>query len=88
MHPEIMRALTAQHGRELQERAHRVTLARTARRTLRALRHGTRRVEADEYAGPAIPDYVDGSFRTAGDGAASGVPSDVQGRVPAARRAA
>ena len=78
MHPEILRALVAEHGRELREQAHRTTLARTASRATRAVRRGAR--QADEFAGPAIPDYVDGSFRTAGDEAA--------GRVPAARHAA
>jgi len=78
MHPEIVRALVAEHGRELREQAHQATLARTASRRLRALRRGARR--ADEVAVPAIPDYVDGSFRTAGDEAAD--------RVPAARHAA
>jgi len=78
MHPEILRELTAQHGRDLRERAHRVQLARTVRRTLRAMRHRTR--PDDEIVIPAIPDYVDGSFRTAGDEAAS--------QVPAARHAA
>ena len=83
MHPEIMRELHAQRSRDLQERAHRAGLARTARRALRALRH-TRVAEADEVVVPAIPDYVDGSFRTAADQAAH----DGQGQVPAARRAA
>ena len=77
MHPEILRELTAQRHRDLQERAHRVQLARTARRTLRAMRHGTH--PDDEFVTPAIPDYVDGSFRITGDEAA---------QVPAARRAA
>ena len=45
---------------------------------MRAVRRGAR--QADEFAVPAIPDYVDGSFRTAGDEAAD--------RVPAARHAA
>ncbi len=78
MHPEIVRALVAEHGRELREQAHRATLARTASRAMRAVRRGAR--QADEFAVPAIPDYVDGSFRTAGDEAAD--------RVPAARHAA
>jgi len=79
MHPEILRELIAQHGRDLREQAHRAVTARTASRARRALRHGARRAEA-EFAVPAIPDYVDGSFRTTGDEAA--------GRVPAARHAA
>jgi len=77
MHPEILRELTAQRSRDLQERAHRVQVARTVRRTLRAMQHHTR--PDDEIVIPAIPDYVDGSFRTTGDEAV---------RVPAARRAA
>jgi hypothetical protein len=78
MHPEILRELHAQHNRELRERANRASLARTVRRTLRALRRGTH--SDGEFVVPAIPDYVDGSFRTAGDEAAS--------KVPAARPAA
>ena len=80
MHPEILRELAAQHGRDLREQAHRASMARTASRAMRALRRGARRAAEDEFALPAIPDYVDGSFRTAGDQAAD--------RVPAARHAA
>ena len=76
MHPEILRELTAQRGRDLRERAYRAQLART----LRTLRRSHRLDAADEFAGPAIPDYVDGSFRADRDEAAS--------RVPAARHAA
>jgi len=76
MHPEILRQLVAQHGRELREQAHRAATARTASRARRRAR-----LAADgEFAVPAIPDYVDGSFRAAGDEAA--------GRVPAGRHAA
>ena len=78
MHPEILRELTAQHSRDMRERAHRAQLIRTARRTLRAMRRGT--PQDDQFVVPAIPDYVDGSFRTTGDQAAS--------QVPAARHAA
>jgi hypothetical protein len=80
MHPEILRELTAHHTRDLQERARRAQLARTASRTLRALRRSISRAEAEEFVVPVIPDYVDGSFRTAEDQAAS--------QVPAARHAA
>jgi hypothetical protein len=76
MHPEIMRQLTAQRGRELRDRAYRAQLARTMSRDSRARRRGARHSEADVFVVPSIPDYVDGSFRSAGD------------RVPAARRAA
>ncbi len=78
MHPEILRELNAQRRHDLQQQAHRALLARTVRRTLRGLRHDTHL--AEEFVIPAVPDYVDGSFRTAGDEAAS--------QVPAARRAA
>jgi hypothetical protein len=73
MHPEIMRELHSQRHRDLQQRAHRAQLARTVSRTLRALRHGTH--VTDEVVVPAIPDYVDGSFRTTGDQATSQVPA-------------
>jgi len=62
MHPDILGELTAQRGRDLRERARRATAARSARRTLRAMRRGT--YQADEFVAPDIPDYVDGSFRT------------------------
>jgi hypothetical protein len=67
MHPEILRELAAQRSQEMRTQAHRGALARMSRR-----RH--RRPEvADEFAVPAIPDYVDGSFRSepAADQAAS-----------------
>ena len=75
MHPDILRELQAQHRHDLQQTAHRARLARTARRTLRALRRNGHRAEADEFVVPAIPDYVDGSFRTTGDMAAAQVPA-------------
>ena len=84
MHPEILRELHAQRQHDLQEVAHRALLARTARRTRRAQRRNGRPAEADEFVVPAVPDYVDGSFRTAGDGAAG----NGQSKVPAARHAA
>ena len=75
MHPEILRDLVAQHHRDLREQAHQAMTARIARRAPRALRRGTGRAEADEFAVPPIPDYVDGSFRAAGEEAASRVPA-------------
>ena len=60
MHPEILRQINDQRGRELRERAHRARLVRTA---IRSRRHG-RDLPDDDFAVPAIPDYVDGSFRT------------------------
>jgi len=87
MHPEIARELMAQRGRELRERAQQAMVARTVSRARRAARRGASHPHgADDFTSPAIPDYVDGSFRTvspAEDQAAS--PA---GRVPAARRAA
>lgn len=76
MHPEILRELTAQRGRDLRERAHRAQLARTANQGRRAIRRHARHLsEVDAFVVPAIPDYVDGSFRS-------------EAAVPAARRAA
>ena len=76
MHPEILRELTAQRGRDLRERAHRAQLARTASQSRRAIRRHARHLdEADAFVVPAIPDYVDGSFRS-------------EAPVPAGRRAA
>jgi hypothetical protein len=79
MHPEILREMTAQRGRDLVEQARLVQLARTVSRARRAGRHAARR--AGELVVPAIPDYVDGSFRTVPAG-------EERARVPAARRAA
>jgi len=84
MHPEILRELTAQHGRDLREQANRAHRARTVIQALRAMRRGTHAAEADEFVVPAVPDYVDGSFRTTGDQAAG----NGQSQVPAARHAA
>jgi hypothetical protein len=88
MHPEILRELHAQRRHDLQQQAHRALLVRSARRRLQALRRNGRQGEADEFAVPAIPDYVDGSFRTAGDQAAGNGPGNGQSQVPAARHAA
>ena len=67
-----------QHGRDLREQAHRA--ARPGPPAARRGPCGAAPAEAGEFAAPAIPDYVDGSFRAAGDEAAD--------RVPAARHAA
>ena len=79
MHPEILRELNAQRGRELRDRAHRARLAKIA---TRGRRHG-RDLPDDDFVIPAIPDYVDGSFRTEGAGA---LPVD--GHAAAAQPAA
>jgi hypothetical protein len=77
MHPEILRELTAQRGRDLRARARQAQLARTASRGRRAIRRQARHAdEASAFVVPAVPDYVDGSFRSSED------------LVPAARRAA
>ena len=60
MHPEILRELSAQRGREMRDRAHRARLAKMASRSRR---HG-RDLPDDDFVIPVIPDYVDGSFRT------------------------
>jgi hypothetical protein len=80
MNPEILWQVAAEHHRDSQVRAHEARSARSLVKALRAVRHGG--TEAGEFAMPAIPDYVDGSFRVdakVGDGT---------GPVPAARRAA
>jgi hypothetical protein len=76
MHPEILRAMNDQRGRELRERAHRSRLAKMA---IRGRRHG-RDLPDDDFTVPAIPDYVDGSFRA--DQAVGQVASEA-GQAPA-----
>jgi hypothetical protein len=82
MHPEILRVLTTQHGRDLREQAQRAM----AGRTLRGLRRRTH--PDDQFVVPDIPDYVDGSFRAGADQAADQLHSQVHSQVPAARNAA
>jgi len=82
MHPEILRELTSQRGREMRAQAHRAMQARMARA---ARRGGRTRDKADEFVVPAIPDYVDGSFRT---DQADGHSASQPGGLPADRRAA
>jgi hypothetical protein len=76
MHPEILRAMSDQRGQELRERAHRSRLAKMA---IRGRRHG-RDLPDDDFTVPAVPDYVDGSFRT--DQAVGQVASEA-GQAPA-----
>ena len=74
MHPEILRELTSQRGREMRDRAHRAALVRIASRARRARRRGL--AETDEFVIPAVPDYLDGSFRVQpADGEAVRVPT-------------
>jgi hypothetical protein len=80
MHPEIYRAMSDQRGQELRESAHRSRLARMA---IRGRRHGRRHgrdLPDDDFVVPAVPDYVDGSFRT--DQAVGQVASEA-GQAPA-----
>jgi hypothetical protein len=78
MHPEMLRELTAQRGREMRARAHQANVARMIRI---GRRRRSRPDEADGFVPPAIPDYVDGSFRT--------TPADEPaGRAPATHNAA
>jgi len=81
MHPEILRELINQRGREMREQAHRARLARM----IRSSRRGRARLGDDEIVVPAIPDYVDGSFRT--EPAADQVATQA-GQEPVARHAA
>jgi hypothetical protein len=61
MHPDILRELSAQHSSELRARAQHDSLVRMARKAARRARRASR--DADALIVPAIPDYVDGSFR-------------------------
>jgi hypothetical protein len=76
----------------MRNRAHRILLARTASKILRARRRGLS--EADEFGNtpiPAIPDFADGSFLvtpTRAAGVAGAAADSRPGPVPAARRAA
>ncbi len=83
MHPEILRELTAQRGQEMRARARHASLVRTAIRARR--RQRDLQDQTDWFAVPAVPDYVDGSFRThpAEDKAASEA-----GQAPVTRHAA
>jgi hypothetical protein len=58
MHPELLRELADQRGREMRARARETRLAKRIREEL-----GRRTPAADEPALPRIPDYVDGTFR-------------------------
>ncbi len=82
MHPEILRELTSQRGREMRARAEQATLARSAIRARRTHRRGG---QAGEIVMPTIPDYVDGSFRTVPD---LDQPASRPDRVPSQRHAA
>jgi hypothetical protein len=86
MHPEIARELIAQRGRDMRAQAQQAATVRAASRLRRALRHGAGEpAGAGELVIPAIPDYVDGSFRTS---PAEQNAASHSGRAPASRRAA
>jgi hypothetical protein len=67
MHPEFLREMTDQRTREMRARAHQARLARLARLARVVSRRGRHAGapldQADGFVIPAIPDYVDGSFR-------------------------
>jgi len=88
MHPEILRQLTAQRGREMRAQARQAWLVRMA---IRGRRHGLE-LPDDDFAVPAIPDYVDGSFRTEPASTVAPDAGPATGQVPgeatAARHAA
>ena len=90
MHPEILRELTAQRGRDMRARAHQARLARAARLASLVGRRGHSEPGPGPGAGglviPAIPDYVDGSFR-AEPGLSEPAVGEA-GQAPAAHRAA
>ena len=77
MHPEILRELSAQRGREMRARARQAKLARMA---IWARRRRNLPDKADGFVVPAIPDYVDGSFGT-------GPADEAGGRAPVAHHA-
>ena len=58
MHPDVMRELANQRGREVRAGVREVTLARRIREEMR-----WRTAAAAEFILPRIPDYVDGTFR-------------------------
>jgi hypothetical protein len=60
MHPDLMREVVRQRTIERQEEARKASLARAVRKTLR---QRGRTETPDTIVMPAIPDYVDGTFR-------------------------
>jgi hypothetical protein len=76
MHPEILRELTAQRGQEMRAHARHAGLVRMAIRAARRARNP--QGEIHSFVMPAIPDYVDGSFRT----------QPAEDKAPAGRHAA
>ena len=62
MHPDLMREVVRQRTIERQEEARKSSLARALRKTLR---QRGRTETPDTFDMPAVPDYVDGTFRAA-----------------------
>jgi len=87
MHPEFLREMTDLRGREMRARAHQARMARLASLVTRRRRNQRDSADgADRFVIPAVPDYVDGSFRT-GPGVSEAGASEA-GQAPAAHRAA
>jgi hypothetical protein len=80
MHPDILRQVASHQISDQRARANRDRIARTLARALRGGHRAT--PESDGYVAPAIPDYVDGSFRVTEPAEEAVSP------VPAARTAA
>ena len=81
MHPDFLREIHNQRGREMRERAHRARLVRM----IRSNRHARDLPPDEELVIPAVPDFVDGSFRT--EPAVDQVATEA-GQEPVARHAA
>lgn len=69
MHPYLMLEIARQRTAERHEAARRAGQRRALRKAARAQRD--RAATAGMFDLPPIPDYVDGTFRAAGDPAAS-----------------
>jgi hypothetical protein len=81
MHPDLMRELIDQRGREMRSQAGQARLARTLRTALRGRRHAAG-AAPEELAMPPIPDYVDGTFRADREPAPEhGTPAAPYGRA-------
>jgi hypothetical protein len=82
MNPEILRQIASQQISDQRARARRDRVSRTLAKALRGgHRHET---ESDGFVIPAIPDFVDGTFRQSADS----VSTEAGSPVPAARTAA
>jgi hypothetical protein len=80
MHPDVMRELANQRGREMEARARQARLAGRIRKQMRS-----RTAAAAEQVLPRIPDYLDGAF---GDTELAGRGARPDGERPAGPRAA